>query len=68
MSAMKHTAAVLGLDEMVLQEIVRESGVYISNINTHEQIVISGGKIAVARAMDMANARGAKKVISFTSN
>ena len=56
-------AAVLGLDEMVLQEIVRDSGVYISNINTQEQIVISGEKIAVARAMDMANARGAKKVI-----
>tara|TARA_A100001037_G_C15144849_1_gene635785 strand:- start:731 stop:1681 length:951 start_codon:yes stop_codon:yes gene_type:complete len=56
-------AAVLGLDEMVLQEIARESGVFVSNINTQEQIVISGEKIAVARAMDLASARGAKKVI-----
>ncbi|MDC0035811.1 ACP S-malonyltransferase, partial [Chloroflexi bacterium] len=56
-------AAVLGLDEMVLQEIARESGVFISNINTQEQIVISGEKISVARAMDLADARGAKKVI-----
>ena len=56
-------AAVIGLDEMVLQEIARESGVFISNINTQEQIVISGEKISVARAMDLADARGAKKVI-----
>jgi [acyl-carrier-protein] S-malonyltransferase len=56
-------AAILGLDEMVLQEIARESGVFISNINTQDQIVISGEKISVARAMDMSDARGAKKVI-----
>ena len=56
-------AAILGLDEMTLEEIARESGTFVSNINTEEQIVISGGKMAVARAMDMASARGAKKVI-----
>ena len=56
-------AAILGLDEMVLQEIARESGVFISNINTQDQIVISGEKMSVARAMDMSDARGAKKVI-----
>ena len=56
-------AAVLGLDEMVLQEIARESGVFVSNINTEEPIVRSGEKISVARAMDLASARGAKKVI-----
>ena len=56
-------AAILGLDEMVLQEVARESGVFISNINTQDQIVISGEKMSVARAMDMSDARGAKKVI-----
>ena len=56
-------AAILGLDEIVLQEIARESGIFVSNINTQEQIVISGEKISVARAMDLASARGAKKVI-----
>lgn len=56
-------AAVLGLDEMILEEVARESGVYVSNINTTEQIVISGHKMAVARAMDMALIRGAKRVI-----
>ena len=56
-------AAIIGLDEMTTEEIVRETGTYVSNINTAEQIVISGERIAVAQAMDLALARGAKKVI-----
>ena len=56
-------AAVLGLDEMTLEEISRETGTYISNVNTAEQIVISGDVMAVAQALDLAIARGAKKVI-----
>jgi [acyl-carrier-protein] S-malonyltransferase len=56
-------AAVLGLDEMTMEEIARETGTYLSNVNTAEQIVISGERIAVARALDLASARGAKKAI-----
>lgn len=56
-------AAVLGLDEMTMEEIARETGTYVSNVNTAEQIVISGERIAVARTLDLATARGAKKVI-----
>jgi [acyl-carrier-protein] S-malonyltransferase len=56
-------AAILGLDEMVLEEISRETGTYVSNINTPQQIVISGDRLAVAQALDMALARGAKRVI-----
>jgi len=56
-------AAVLGLDEMTLEEIARETGTYVSNINTEEQIVISGERMAIARALDLASARGAKKVM-----
>jgi [acyl-carrier-protein] S-malonyltransferase len=56
-------AAIIGLDEMTLEEIARETGTYVSNINTAEQIVISGDNIAVARACDLASARGAKKAI-----
>ena len=56
-------AAILGLDEMTLAEIARETGVFVSNINTAEQIVISGERMGVAQAMDLASARGAKKVI-----
>ncbi len=59
-------AAVLGLDEMTLEEIARETGTYVSNINTAEQIVISGERMAVAAAMDLASARGAKKVIPLS--
>ena len=56
-------AAVLGLDEMTMEEIARETGTYVSNVNTAEQIVISGDRMAVARALDLASARGAKKVL-----
>ena len=56
-------AAVLGLDQMTIEEISRETGIYVSNVNTAEQIVISGERMAVARALDMATARGAKKAV-----
>lgn len=56
-------AAILGLDQSVLKEVCVEAGVEIGNINSDDQIIISGGKIAVARAMDLASARGAKKAI-----
>lgn len=58
-------AAVIGLDQMALQEVVRETGVWISNVNTGDQIVISGERMAIARAMDLCEARGAKKVIAL---
>ena len=56
-------AAVVGLDHMTMEEISRETGTYISNLNTPNQIVISGERMAVARALDMASARGARKAI-----
>ena len=56
-------AAILGLDEIIVNVITRETGTYVSNVNTDEQIVISGSNIAVAQAMDMCLTRGAKKVI-----
>ena len=56
-------AVVVGLDEMTTEEISRETGTYVSNINTAEQIVISGERMAIARALDLASARGAKKGI-----
>ncbi len=56
-------AAILGLDEFALEHICAETGVELANINTDDQIVISGDKRAVARAVDLASSRGAKKVI-----
>ena len=59
-------AAILGLDELATSQICAETGVELANINADDQIVISGDKIAVARAMDLASARGARKTIPLT--
>ena len=56
-------AAIMGLDEFALEHICDETGVELANINSDDQIVVSGDKIAVARAMDLASARGARKTI-----
>ena len=56
-------AAIIGLNEVAFEDICAETGVELANINSDDQIVISGAKIAVARAMDLASARGARKTI-----
>ncbi|MCH7606558.1 MAG: ACP S-malonyltransferase [Chloroflexi bacterium] len=56
-------AAILGLEELALVQICSETGVELANINADDQIVISGDKIAVARALDLASARGARKTV-----
>ena len=56
-------AAIIGLDEMVVAQVAQDAGVEMANINSDDQIVISGDKMALARAMDLASARGAKKVV-----
>lgn len=54
-------AAILGLDEWIIEEICQETGVDIANVNSEEQIIISGDKRALAMTMDLAHIRGAKK-------
>jgi [acyl-carrier-protein] S-malonyltransferase len=56
-------AAIIGLDEQSVYEISRQTGTYVSNINTDSQTVISGNKSAVASAVDLATSRGAKRAI-----
>ena len=56
-------AAILGLDEVAFAQICAETGVELANINTDNQIVISGDRMAVAQAMDLATARGARKAV-----
>ena len=56
-------AAILGLDELALAQICSETGVELANINADDQIVVSGDKLAVAQAMDLASARGARKTV-----
>ncbi|MQF83174.1 ACP S-malonyltransferase [SAR202 cluster bacterium AD-802-E10_MRT_200m] len=54
-------AAIIGLDEITVEEICRETGANISTVNSLEQIVIGGSNVALVRAMDLCSARGAKK-------
>jgi len=55
--------AILGLDEAAVREICRESGAEVANFNSPGQIVISGSKRALGRAMRLAEKRKARKVI-----
>ncbi len=56
-------AAILGQHELFAEEICQETGTQIANINTSEQIVISSDKDKIAKAVDLARRRGAKRVI-----
>jgi len=58
-------AAIIGLDEQIIEEICRETGAEIANINGDNQIVLSGDQLCVTRAVDMASIRGARKAISL---
>ena len=56
-------AAIIGLDEETTEEVCQETGAEVANINGADQIVISGGKLCVARAVDLALIRGARKAV-----
>ena len=58
-------AAIMGMENAALEEICRETNTEISNINTQDQTVISGDKADVDRAMELANARGARRTVSL---
>ncbi len=59
-------AAVLGLDTADCEDVCREAGAEVCNINAPGQVVIGGRREAVVRAMDYAKARGAAKVIPLS--
>ena len=56
-------AAVMGMDESKLEEICNKNGVDMANLNSTDQIVISGDRINLARALDLASLRGARKAV-----
>ena len=59
-------AAILGLDVSDCEDVCREAGAEICNVNAPGQIVIGGRREAVVRALDYAKARGAVKVIPLS--
>lgn len=56
-------AAVIGLDEAATREVCAEAGVELANLNCPGQLVISGEKAGIARAIDLAKERGARRAI-----
>jgi [acyl-carrier-protein] S-malonyltransferase len=56
-------AAIIGLDDISMEEICQETGVQVANLNSPGQVVFSGPKGAVVRAVDLATAMGARYTI-----
>jgi [acyl-carrier-protein] S-malonyltransferase len=56
-------AAVIGLDEAPMCEVCAEAGVTLANLNCPGQIVISGETEKISRAIELAEAKGAKRAI-----
>ncbi len=56
-------AAILGMEEEVVEEVCRETGTQIANINSPGQIVISGEQANIAKATELASAHGAKRTV-----
>jgi [acyl-carrier-protein] S-malonyltransferase len=58
-------AAILGLDFDSVDAIAREAGCEAANDNDKGQVVISGLKAEVLKAMELAKAKGAKRAIEL---
>jgi len=60
-------AAILGMESLALEEVCREAAqgevVSPANLNSPGQVVIAGSAAAVARTVDLAKGRGAKRAI-----
>ncbi|OGO08545.1 MAG: [acyl-carrier-protein] S-malonyltransferase [Chloroflexi bacterium RBG_13_60_13] len=55
--------ALIGLDETAVRDICDTSGIQIANINCPGQIAVSGATDPLARAAELARARGAQRVV-----
>ncbi len=56
-------AAILGLDLSAVEQVCQETGAEIANHNCDGQIVVSGAKEALVRAIDLARALGARRAV-----
>jgi len=54
--------AIIGSDEAFLAELCRETDTRIANINCPGQLVISGAKKNLAKAIDLAEAKGVRTI------
>ena len=57
--------AIIGLDETILAEVCKETNTVIANINSPGQLVISGATENIAKAGEMAKAKGAARALSL---
>ncbi len=55
--------SVMGLAREQLDEICRQSGAHVANLNSDQQTVLAGTKAAVAEAERLAGAQGARCVV-----
>ncbi len=58
-------AAIIGLNFDDVDAIAKEAGCEAANDNTDGQVVISGTKETVAKAMELAKAKGAKRALEL---
>jgi len=56
-------AAIIGLDEAPTREVCAEAGVVLANLNCPGQLVISGEAEQIAKACELAKAKGAKRAL-----
>jgi [acyl-carrier-protein] S-malonyltransferase len=56
-------AAIIGLEEAMLAEVCRQTDTCLANINCPGQIVISGAAENITKAMELAKAKGASRII-----
>jgi len=56
-------AAIIGLDEALTREVCGEAGVVLANLNCPGQLVISGEAEKIAKACELAKAKGAKRAL-----
>lgn len=59
-------ASILGLSVEAVQEICRQTGAELANLNSPDQLVISGRKPAVTEATALAKQQGAKRALELT--
>jgi [acyl-carrier-protein] S-malonyltransferase len=59
-------AAIIGLDEVPTREVCAEAGVVLANLNCPGQLVISGEAEKIAKACELAKAKGAKRALPLS--